>query len=319
MNIQQQEWLKYLKIVTKISISVLLVVVLVYKVGWENLVTQFRAVNPTLLTASVLIILVSNVLQAWQWRILLAAQDIHLPWSQVIVVYFAGIFFNNFLPANIGGEILKIYDVGRKTGNRRAVFAATFFDRLMGMLVLGALAVLFSFFALHISELDAVFLMVGGFFLLIMGGTFALLNQRSSQFMVDLFNFLTRHIVARQIQAIRDAIFLYNDKIVLLRWLGLLSLVIQFLRIIVHYVIALALGITNISLIYFLIFIPILGVLMLMPISISGFGVREWAGMLLFASVGVPAAQAVSIEFIAGVANLVAALLGGIVFLVKND
>ncbi len=310
---------KYLKIAFKFGLSVGLVALLIYKIGLGTIWAQLAAAKLSWLAISIAILLISNVLQAWQWKLLLEAQNVRLSNKTILVTYFAGIFFNNFLPANIGGEILKIYDIGRKTGSKRAVFAATFFDRLLGLQILAALAVGFSFFVIQIEELDLILLSVAGFFLLVMLGTFLMLNERSSQWLVDLAGRLSGGVISRQVQAVRDAILLYRDKIRLLRWLALLSLVIQSIRIITHYLVALSLGVTHISIFYFFIFIPILGVLMTLPISFSGFGVREWAGMVLFASVNVSAAHAVSIEFIAGILNLIAALIGGIVFLEKND
>jgi len=311
--------IKYIKIGSKVGASSLLVAVLVYQIGVESLIEQMRSADPILLIWSMVILFISNLLQAWQWKLLLNAQKVYLSWSDTIVSYLAGIFFNNFLPANIGGEVLKIYDIGRKTGKRKAVFAATFFDRLLGMLILAGLALFFSFFALRISQLNGIILLIAVFFLATIIGVFLLLNSRTSQWMVDIINRASRNMAGNRIQSIRDAIFLYSDKIPFLRWLTILSLAIQLLRISTHYIIALSLGINYISGLYFFIFIPILGVLMLMPVSISGFGVREGAGILLFANVGVPSAHAFSIEFIAGIVNLATALIGGVVFLFKND
>lgn len=306
----------------KVGISFLLVFVLFYKIGFDTIYQQMIGANPWLISLAVGLILFSNLIQAWQWHLLLKAQEVYLEPRQIVTSYLAGIFFNNFLPANIGGEVIKIYDVSRKTGKTRAVFAATFFDRLIGMLVLTGMAVIFSTFILRMDELNNELLIIVGVifaaFLAMIAATALMLSNRFSQWIVNLFNRLTGNLAAGKVQSVRDAIYLYRNKTGLLRRLIPVSLIIQFLRIFVHYLVARALGIDHIMLLYFLIFIPILGVLMLLPISFSGFGVREGVGIVLFNSIGVHSSLSVPIEFIAGILNIIAALIGGAVFLLRS-
>ena len=58
----------------------------------------------------------SNFLGSIQWRALLQLQDIHLPFKQVVLLYFVGVFFNNFMVGNVGGDAVRIYDLKRLTG-----------------------------------------------------------------------------------------------------------------------------------------------------------------------------------------------------------
>ena len=57
-------------------------------------------------------------------------------------LYLIGLFFNNFLPANVGGDIYKVIDLGRREHNPQRAFAATILDRLLGLAALTLVAIL---------------------------------------------------------------------------------------------------------------------------------------------------------------------------------
>ena len=82
---------------------------------------------------AILVFFVSNVLGALQWHFLLAASGVRLTFAQTFRFYFVGLFFNNFLPANIGGDAIKIYDVSRGGSYVYRVTAVTLIDRFIGI------------------------------------------------------------------------------------------------------------------------------------------------------------------------------------------
>ena len=102
------------------------------------------------LLAAVLCLAVSNFTACLQWKLLLERQDVKLKYGHLLKLYYVGLFFNNFMPGNVGGDAKKIYDI-RMQGGQDTVGAgltATFFDRLFGLffITLFALAVGLLFF-----------------------------------------------------------------------------------------------------------------------------------------------------------------------------
>ena len=61
---------------------------------------------------------------AQQWAWILRAAGITAPAREIRRLYFIGLFFNNFLPANIGGDAYKIIDLGRREHRPLGVFCA---------------------------------------------------------------------------------------------------------------------------------------------------------------------------------------------------
>ena len=90
----------------------------------------------------------------------------------------------------------------------------------------------------------------------------------------------------------------------------------QVLRIFVHVLVARALGL-HVALAYFFLFVPLLAVLVSLPISLSGMGVREGAGMFLFGMVGLAQGSAVSMQVTTFFVQIAVSLIGLVVFLVR--
>jgi glycosyltransferase 2 family protein len=94
------------------------------------------------------------------------------------------------------------------------------------------------------------------------------------------------------------------------------STLTQLSRIGVHVLVARSLGL-NVSLTYFFLFVPLLAVIVSLPISLNGIGVREGAGIVLFGLVGVDRVHAFSLQFLTYVVAVAVSLLGGFVFLAR--
>ena len=60
--------------------------------------------------------------------------------GQLLNLYFAGLFINNFLPSTIGGDIFRGYQVGRDVDDGALAMASVFMERFTGMTALMAIA-----------------------------------------------------------------------------------------------------------------------------------------------------------------------------------
>ncbi|HDN95590.1 MAG TPA: UPF0104 family protein, partial [Thermoplasmatales archaeon] len=97
----------------------------------------------------------------------------------------------------------------------------------------------------------------------------------------------------------------------------IISLFYQLILIFNNYILALALGIKT-SLVYFFIFIPIAEILVVLPITIRGFGIRESTYAILFSSVGVDYAKSFSMGFLNQLVKVSVSIVGGIIHVLKS-
>lgn len=77
---------------------------------------------------------------AWRWGVLLAAQQIRVPLPALGRSFLVATFFNNFLPGNIGGDVVRIADTAGAAGSRTLATTVVLIDRGLGVLALGLVA-----------------------------------------------------------------------------------------------------------------------------------------------------------------------------------
>ena len=85
------------------------------------------------------IVVAGQVLYVWRWRLLLGASGIDVSLATATQHYFIGMFLNNFFPSTVGGDMAKVYYLGRQHGYR-PVAASIVLDRLLSIGVLALLA-----------------------------------------------------------------------------------------------------------------------------------------------------------------------------------
>ena len=55
-----------------------------------------------------LIYFVNVLASTWRWHLLLDAQHVHVRRRSLLGSFLVASFFNNFLPSNIGGDVIRI-------------------------------------------------------------------------------------------------------------------------------------------------------------------------------------------------------------------
>jgi uncharacterized protein (TIRG00374 family) len=306
--------------IVKIAVSVGLIAFLFYKLSPENLLADLARVSPWQLVISTVIFFVSVGLGAYQWHLLLRAGGIVLPFPKTFKVYFVGMFFNNFLPAGVGGDVMKIYDVTRVGNDPHQVFAVTMLDRVIGIAGLCVLALAASFILLAGEGLDNLYL-----YIVIFAGCVApvlalIMNKRLSRWVRRLFGKITLWGLGSRFDQVFRHLGEYRRLRMLLVRLTVLAMAVQFLRVVTHVLVAQSFGIvvTNLNFIQFFVFVPLLSLIMILPISINGLGVREGAGILLFTQIGFTKEQALLMELITYAIMVMVSLLGGFFFLQRS-
>jgi len=260
-------------------------------------------------------IVLSHLFGAAQWRTLLITQGITMPYKEILRIYFVGLFFNNFMPGNVGGDFKRIYDIHAESGERLgAGVSATLFDRVFGLFFLNALALAVGVLFFVWDPEKAPFLLPS---LAVFGGfcTFfaALLSRRIGRGVEKCLALVLPERFVNRFISLRDRFYRFRHPRLWLQ-VTLLSAVTQILRVSVHWFCGLAIGV-NIAVSWYFYFIPIVAVVSALPISMGGFGPREFLAQSLFARVGVGAMESVLVQFLAYAVSLAASLFGAFNFL----
>jgi glycosyltransferase 2 family protein len=307
---------KFISTLIKGAISLGLIALFFYQVDWQDILATAKTAQAAYLALAVLMFVLSNFLGAIQWHALLQLQKIDLPFKQVLALYFVGVFFNNFMVGNVGGDAVRIYDLKRLTGRGISGFAATFLDRFIGLFVLSSFSVIAFAFSPQLwqSALVLPILSLGGGLCAVLCFGF---SGRLSDLVVQLCHRLLPSKVAGFVSDIRDCFQIYRRAYAVLVRVGLLACGVQLSRVGVYFTVGLALG-QSVAFVHYLTFIPLIAIVAAVPISFGGIGVRENMGALLFGQVGMAAPVALTLMFFGYLTGIVASLMGGIMFVLRK-
>ncbi|MGL1901271.1 MAG: flippase-like domain-containing protein [Fibrobacterales bacterium] len=266
---------------------------------------------------SVVVTLLSLVLGCVQWRMLLSYQGVSIPFTKVFTLFFVGLFFNNFMPGNVGGDVKKVYDMKKYTEHYSSSFTATFFDRLIGLFAISLISLIAGLVFFY-GDTDVGFLILpaiwvcGGIILFMI----ALFSRRVGLFLDRFLRKLSLEKIADIVVKIQSCFHLYRRGSVWVKLLPL-SITIQLLRVSSKYFIALSLGVVF-PVSTFLFLVPFIDIVTAIPISIGGHGVREIAATKVYGAVGIAELHGILIQELAYISLAVISVLGAYFFVMHK-
>jgi uncharacterized protein (TIRG00374 family) len=296
----------------KIGLSVALLALLFTRIGIGEAMGAIREMDPGAFAAAFLLFLSGVLIRAYRWQGLLGAVQLHVPLRRLVVLYFVGSFFNTFLPTGVGGDVVRMYELSRDSQRTSESVGTVLVDRLSGLVVLFGLALVALLFSggLITTELKLATLAIAG------GGILAawlLFQQSWADRLLGLLPFGDR--LRGKVMDLYQAVHACGTG-AMGRALGV-SLLFNLILISHVAVLAVGLGI-RISLWYFLLFVPLISFSLVLPISISGLGVRETTFVLLFGQAGVEQPQALALSLAFYGVTLATGLVGGLLYALEG-
>ena len=101
---------------------------------WENLTKTFRRMDVGVFGAALVVFTLGQATIAFRWRLLLRTQSIALALPTAIRLHFLGLFYNNFMPGAVGGDVLRAWYVTKHTDKKFEAVLSVFVDRIVGLL-----------------------------------------------------------------------------------------------------------------------------------------------------------------------------------------
>ncbi len=305
-----QLWLKLL-------VSVALLAFLLSRTDLQAILSLIRSLRLPIFLSSLLLYLLAQILSTLRWRCLLKAEEINLSMWRLVLLYFEGMFFNLMLPTLIGGDIVRGYQVFRLTQRQEASLASILVERLSGyfaMILIACVALVPAYRFLH----DPVVVwLTAASAAGIIGIIVALLSDRFQTLFFRLLRGVGLGRFHDTLQRVYEAIQRYLEHRRAIVQAVILSLILQSLVIVIFYLISRALSL-SIPLRYFFLFVPLINVVSMLPISVAGLGVREGSSVYFFGKVGLDSAGALSLSLLWFAITAFSSSLGGIVFLVGH-
>jgi uncharacterized membrane protein YbhN (UPF0104 family) len=226
--------------------------------------------------------------------------------------YLAGQFVSNVLPTTIGGDVLRVSRLSKETGESPATFASVVLERLTGWLVLPVITIVG--FAVnpglrHLGTATRVALMLAFGTLVLLAAVLVAAGSSRLGGRFAKTGGWRRFVGAVHLGVDR----LRSDpgaaaNVLVAGFAYQLALVLSAVAA------ARALGVEAAGLTALLAFFPAVLIAQVLPISMSGLGVREGAFVLFLQPLGVAQKEAIALGLLLYLLNLVVSLLGAPAF-----
>ena len=296
--------------IVKIGISGAILYFLFRSINMAAFLKTVMSINPLYVVLAALVFLGTQCISTYRWKVILK-KDMEVPYFRLFSIYFIGMFFNNFLPSMVGGDIIKGYYLYRHSKRGDVTMASIFMDRYSGFTALMSITAVTLFFGYDIIKGTTL----PAFFVLLIGGFVSMSLIIWVSFLHNWVMLLLSKIhfygINQKIDTFYRVLMGYKREYAVLWKIYFCSLLIQGGVIIGYYIIGTGLGM-NLRPVYYFLFIPLTTAVSMLPISLAGLGIREGAFVFLFTRAGASTEQALTLSLMWFVITAIVSLIGGV-------
>jgi glycosyltransferase involved in cell wall biosynthesis/uncharacterized membrane protein YbhN (UPF0104 family) len=283
-----------------------LVAFLAVRTDWRPVAAALAGMHWEHWLAALTIYLASQVVSAWRWGVLARPLGFAFPQRHFTQLYFEGMFFSLCLPSSIGGDVVKAYRLAPNAGGRVLAGCTVLADRatgVVGLLVIGLTALAARTYGL--SLLPA----------LASGAAILTTALASVSFGLWIVNWFVRRLPPDgRLAALFGKLLPYHERPEVFRRAIGWGLLVQLCNVLVVVEIGQAMSL-DLPFVAYFVAVPVVAMLTLLPVSVSGVGVREGGLAWMLTSYGVAPAMGITLGVLWFFVTVVAGLVGGLVYL----
>jgi len=293
---------KILKILLKALVSSFFLYLVFSKISISNFVEEIRVINIKMLILAIILYLSTMLFSTIRWSYFVKTKKTFI---ELFELYMIGTFFNLFMPGTVGGDVIKAYYLYKEENRKTEPLVSVFMERYMGLcalLTIASIGFIFGYEYVKGTNIPVLFSLTLGLFVV---GTLFVIYFPYEKFYSKL-------------ERVRLTIRSYFTDIKTILVTYCISLIVQGIGVWVVYILGKGLSI-NLNLKYFLIFIPLITVISMVPVSLSGFGVREYSFFYLFGKFGVSEEKAVGLSLMWFFTMIITGIIGMFFYLFKKN
>ncbi|MFQ5900223.1 MAG: lysylphosphatidylglycerol synthase transmembrane domain-containing protein [Thermodesulfobacteriota bacterium] len=297
----------------KVLVSISLLVFLFWKTDMDLFLKTASSLDIRLFITAAILYIGCQYVSSFRWKVLLLAHNITVSTPRLFSFYLVGMFFNNFLPGSIGGDVVKGYDFYRHSRRGKESATTVFLERYVGLVALFIIGLTALVFLYPLLEDPIIVILMLSIFIVFIIGTIVVVNSSVKNLTINIVNRFKITKLEKAISGIYETVGRYNNHKNSVFNAFLLSVIIQLMNIVVYITLSDALNII-VPWGHFFLFFPIITIISMLPISLNGLGVREGINIYLFSQVGVESPQALTLSLTWFFMVIFISVPGGIIF-----
>jgi uncharacterized protein (TIRG00374 family) len=310
---RKQTW----SLVLRIGLSALMLAILIWRIPpieADEVLPPLDARTIGWMSLAMALTLVGLLLSAVRWQRVLEVLGLHAGLKRLVSLCLAGQFVSNVLPTTIGGDVLRVARLSRDTGETPKTFASVVLERLTGWLVLPLISVVGFLVNPPLRDLGrATEVALGMAFATLMALCillYAVADQRIGG------RFEAKDGWRRFAGAVHLGLDRMKQEPAATANVLFVGFAYQLVLVLAAVAAAQSLGVRPAGLTALLAFFPAVAIAQVLPIGISGLGVREGAFVLFLGPLGVDPQDAIALGLLLYLLNLGVSLLGAPAFAV---
>lgn len=303
---------------TKAAVTIALLLLLFRRVDFQQFWETLSRARIGLLVLSLALLWFGHFICIFRWRILMRPLMPILSIARLFGIACIGLFFNLAFPTVIGGDVVKMYYAGRASRQFAHSFAATFLDRdtgMMAMMMIACAATLI--YSPNVPGIPVTLIVWSVLAAFVFGNALIFAPALHRRFSQALVLFRLRGVAAK-VDKVSHAFQIMSRHWTTLVVALLISLVNQLLVIAVTWVMSEGLRL-HVSFAYFLVLVPVVTLISMIPISLSGMGLREYAYLSLLGGIGVAPESSLALGLLSSGAVLLSAIPGGVIYVLFRE
>jgi uncharacterized protein (TIRG00374 family) len=310
-----------LVLIAKLVVSVGLLWWLLSGVDLGRLGLALREASWLWLTIALALYFLMLAVSSWRWGLLLKAQGVIVKSRTLLSSFLVATFFNNFLPSNIGGDVIRIRDTATAARSRTLAATIVLVDRGLGLLALVLTAAFGATVARSVLHSTtgpiSPWLLWAGFAVGAIVSAQAFLTPSTLSRLATPLRVLHAEWVDARLARMTAALERFRGAPSALLGGALGAVLVQVILVAFYAAIAYSMRIP-VSPWHLAVIVPISFVVQMLPISMNGFGVREATFASYFALLGLPREAALLVSFVGAALMMLWSLAGAAVYMARR-
>ena len=303
-----------MKVFVRVGVSAALLYFVLRSIDLGAFWERVRGMNPWWLVLALAAYASQQMIGVWRWDRLLRAQHVEVAKRKLTESIWVSMFFNNFLPSNIGGDVVRIKDTAPAAGSKTLATTVVLVDRALGLTALLVVAATGAFAAwltgTYVPGARWLWLACG---VLVAAAILVIAMPDFVSHLLAPVRALNKPWVTERAQRLEDAVLRFGKAPAVLAGAFGGAIVVQVTVVAFYLLTAKGLSVQLPTLLG-AVLIPVSLAVQLAPISINGFGVREAVFAFFFRRFGLPADAAVALSLVSTGMVMGLSLVGGLLF-----
>jgi glycosyltransferase 2 family protein len=301
---------RWFRLTATVVVTGLAAAYLVSKIDLGKTLHIIGSASPWWMLLSVVLTFGTVPLQAWRWQRLLRVRGVDESVGWLLRAYFVSYAVGQVLPTGVGGDASRIYETTRRhPGYGSPIAGSVVLERALGGAVTLLLAGIGFLLAIGRYDIGAYLWIEALFVVLTVLAGVVLFSRRMRRILRFAVPFLRRIKVERPIRAVYEGIHGYREHPGPLLVVCGATVTAQLMRIVAIWASAKAVGV-ELSLLPYVVLGPLLFLVMLVPFTVNGLGVREAFFVSFLGKLGVDPDAAFATGFLFFVMTLALGLPG---------